>query len=106
MIAANVPLMPCHFNLPGMAMDNQEVNHESIKGSLSQGSFQTVEALTQISHLKQRNRVKLGHGGGHWRTLTSGGYLSAKCESFSREEHLNRVCRNDFTMNFTHKKDK
>lgn len=34
-------------------MDNQEVNHESIKGSLSQGSFQTVEALTQISHLKQ-----------------------------------------------------
>lgn len=53
MIAANVPLLPCPFNLPRMAMDNQEVNHESIKGSLSQGSFQTVEALTQRSHLKQ-----------------------------------------------------
>lgn len=48
LIAANVPLMPCPFNLPRTAEDNQEVNHDSIKGSLSQGSFQTVEALTQI----------------------------------------------------------
>lgn len=41
LIAANVPLVPCPFNLPGAAKDNQEVNHESIKGSSSQGSFQT-----------------------------------------------------------------
>lgn len=47
------------LNIPRMATDNQEVNHESIKGSLSQGSFQTVEALSQTSCLKQLARVGL-----------------------------------------------
>lgn len=67
MIAANVPLLPCPFNLPRMAAANQEVNHESIKGSLSQGSFQTVEALFRISHLKQLARVRLESGTGNTR---------------------------------------
>ena len=67
LIAAKVPLLPCPFNLPRAAADNQEVNHESIKGSLSQGSFQTVEALSQISHLKQLARVRLESGMGNTR---------------------------------------
>lgn len=80
LIAANVPLLPCPFNLPRTAVDNQEVNHESIKGSLSQGSFQTVEALSQISHLKQLARVRLESGMGNTRKHQLQGDLST-CES-------------------------
>lgn len=104
LIAANVPLLPCPFNIPRMATDNQEVNHESIKGSLSQGSFQTVEALSQTSYLKQLARVGL-YGGGGWalENISFRGDRSTKCENTSREEHFRRVCRKDLAMNFIRK---
>lgn len=108
LIAANVPLLPCPFNIPRMATDNQEVNHESIKGSLSQGSFQTVEALSQTSCLKQLARVGL-YGVcvvvvvGALENISFRGDLLTKCENTSREEHFRRVCRKYLTMNFIRK---
>lgn len=103
LIVANVPLLPCPFNIPRMATDNQEVNHESIKGSLSQGSFQTVEALSQTSCLKQLARVGLYGAGGALENISFRGDLSTKCKNTSREEHFRRVCRKDLTMNFIRK---
>ena len=90
LIAANVPLLPCPFNLPRTATDNQEVNHESIKGSLSQGSFQTVEALSQISHLKQLARVRLESGMGNTRKHQLQGRTVNVWEHTSSGEHLLR----------------
>lgn len=101
MIAANVPLLPCPFNLPQTAADNQEVNHESIKGSLSQGSFQTVEALFRISHLKQLARVRLESGMGNTRKHRLQGRPVNQVGAHTNEEHLLRVCRRDLTLNFT-----
>ena len=101
LIAANVPLLPCPFNLPQTAADNQEVNHESIKGSLSQGSFQTVEALFRISHLKQLARVRLESGMGNTRKHLLQGRPVNQVGAHTSEEHLLRVCRRDLTLNFT-----
>lgn len=83
-----------------MATDNQEVNHEAIKGSLSQGSFQTIEAFTQISHLKQLEVGNRGmQGGGRRGEARENSNLERSCEP-EVAVSPGSTCINHSTMTF------
>ena len=72
-----------------MATDNREVTHEPVKGSLSQGSFEMVEALKYAFKPVSQSMAGVGNEGAQ-ENINLGGALSAKQENQVSEEGVQK----------------
>lgn len=77
-----------------MASDNQEVDREPVKGSLSRGSFQMAEALKQAFRPVSQSTAGVGNEGA-WENIDLRGALSAERENQVTEEGVQKWLRRE-----------